>query len=234
MGMIYDEFAMKRIGGLRRQIENNEQEPGRDGLTPVQELQACRQELYAQTRTVARLVQQELRPALAAAGIPIRDMAELTAREFAGVVRLQVSADMPEELQHWLATQLNADPLDSQPTDGLLGLADLMKLPVDGHPELRDPPHEPVTHPRLRYLDSSDTSAIFAEICRADILVHLPYHSFDTSILRFLQSAVADPSVLAIKPTIYRTSSQSPNHSGPDGGGAPRQAGGGGDHRAFR
>jgi polyphosphate kinase len=85
-----------------------------------------------------------------------------------------------------------------------------MELPVAGHAEQRDPPHSPVTHPRLRGLDQADPGAIFDEIRRGDILVHLPYHSFDTSILRFIQSAAADPAVLAIKLTIYRTSRRSP------------------------
>ena len=136
--------------------------------------------------------------------------AELTARKYAGVVRLEVSADMPAGLRGWLATQLDADPADVIATPGLLSLGDLMELPVEGHAEQRDPPHEPVTHPRLRNLDPADPSAIFGEIRRGDILVHLPYHSFDTSILRFLQSAAADPAVLAIKLTIYRTGRRSP------------------------
>ncbi len=55
-----------------------------------------------------------------------------------------------------------------------------------------------------------DPAAFFAEIRRGDLLVHLPYQSFDTSILRLLESAAVDPHVLAIKLTIYRTSSQSP------------------------
>jgi polyphosphate kinase len=347
MGMIYDEFAMKRIGGLRRQVQNGDQTPGPDGLTPLQELTVCRAELRAQESLVARLVEEELRPALLAVGIPIRDVAaldpsqrdhlaryfadavepiltplaadaahpfpfisnlglnlavqvtepdrhrsrfvrikvptnrprwvplperagwvpleqviaanlevlfpkatgltcsffrvtrgakddpwtdlvgdedpdlspgaligmvtaELTARKYAGVVRLEVSADMPEELQHWLAAQLGAGPEDILVTQGLLSLCDLMRLPVEGFAELREPPHEPVTHPRLRQLDRSDTAAIFEEIRRGDILIHLPYHSFDSSILHFLQSAAADPKVLAIKLTIYRTSSNSP------------------------
>ena len=85
-----------------------------------------------------------------------------------------------------------------------------MDLPVEGHAELRDAPYEPVTHPRLRALDHTDPAAVFDEIRRGDILVHLPYHSFDTSILRFLQSATVDPAVLAIKLTIYRTGRRSP------------------------
>jgi len=135
---------------------------------------------------------------------------ELTARKFAGVTRLQVSADMPKKLQRWIAEQLKADLKDLQPVKGLLSLTDLMKFQVEGYPELRDPPHEPVTHPRLRQLDAHDSADIFDEICRGDILFHHPYHSFDSSILHFLQCAAVDPQVLAIKLTIYRTSSQSP------------------------
>ena len=136
--------------------------------------------------------------------------AELTARKYAGVVRLEVSADMPVGLRGWLATQLDAGPADVIATPGLLSLGDLMELPVEGHAGQRDPPHEPVTHPRLRNLDRADPSAVFDEIRRGDILVHLPYHSFDTSILRFLQSAAVDPAVLAVKLTIYRTGRRSP------------------------
>ncbi len=135
---------------------------------------------------------------------------DLTARKFAGVVRLQVSSKMPKKLQRWLARQLNADMEDLEQTDGLLGLVDLTKFQVDGRPELRDPPHEPVSHPRLRSINPDNPSEIFEEIRRGDILLHHPYYSFDSSILRFLQCAAVDPHVLAIKITIYRTSSQSP------------------------
>ena len=90
--------------------------------------------------------------------------AELTARKYAGVVRLEVSADMPVDLRGWLATQLGADPADVIATPGLLSLGDLMELPVEGHAGQRDPPHEPVTHPRLRNLDRTDPAAIFDEI----------------------------------------------------------------------
>ena len=136
--------------------------------------------------------------------------AELSARTFAGVVRLQVSADMPADLKEWLTEQLEADPADVIVWSSFMGLTDLVKLQPDGYPELRDPPHKPMTHPRLKKMDNRDTGAIFKEIRRGNILLHLPYHNFDTSVLRFLQSAARDPKVLAIKLTIYRTSSQSP------------------------
>ena len=352
MGMLYDEFAMKRMGGLKRKIEKRKKKKKEklspEGLSAEDELQACRDELHKQARLVSRLFSNELRPALAAAGIPILEYTELnkqqqeqmqhyflesvepiltplavdvshpfpfisnlglnlavevkeskkkrnrfvrikvppnrprwvplpdsagfvpleqviasnlrllfpkavgldcyffrvtrvakddpwertyledpeaeltpgrligmvteelTARKFAGVTRLQISADMPKKLQRWIAEQLKADLKDLQPVKGLLSLADLMKFQVEGYPQLRDPPHEPVIHPRLRHLDAHDSADIFDEIRRGDILFHHPYHSFDSSILHFLQCAAVDPQVLAIKLTIYRTSTQSP------------------------
>ncbi len=135
---------------------------------------------------------------------------ELTARKFSGVVRLQVSKEMPKRLQHWIAKQLKADIKDLESTEGLLGLADLMKFQVNGYPELRDPPHEPVSHPRLRRVDPDNPAEIFNEIRRGDILLHHPYQSFDGSTLHFLRCAAIDPQVLAIKLTVYRTNSDSP------------------------
>lgn len=135
---------------------------------------------------------------------------ELTARKFSGVVRLQVSKEMPKKLQHWIAKQLKADIKDVESTEGLLGLADLMKFQVNGYQELRDPPHEPVNHPRLRAMDPDNPAEIFKEIRRGDILLHHPYHSFDSATLHFLKCAAIDPQVLAIKLTVYRTNSHSP------------------------
>ncbi|RPH47377.1 MAG: polyphosphate kinase 1, partial [Desulfobacteraceae bacterium] len=135
---------------------------------------------------------------------------DLTSRKFAGVVRLQISSEMPKKLQSWLAKQLKADIEDIEPTDGILGLVDLTKFTVDGYHELRDPPHEPVTHHRLRILNPDNTAEIFSEIGKGDILLHHPYQSFDTSTLHFLKCAAVDPNVLAIKLTIYRTSKESP------------------------
>ncbi len=348
MGMIYDEFAMKRMGGLKRKLKKGKTKPSRDGLTPAEQLHTCRKELRRQAKLVSRLVNHELLPALVQAGIPILDYPdltrkqrrrmetyfreavepiltplavdvshpfpfisnlglnlavavkekkkkrhrfvrikvpanrprwvplpgnrgfvpleqviacnlhlmfpqaadlahhffrvtrvgkddpweqtrggdceedltpgfllsmvtnELTARKFAGVVRLEVSDSMPAPMAEWIAEQLQAHPSDVERIEGIMGLSDLMNFRVAGHDELRDPPHKPVTHPRFRNIDRRRTRDIFAEIRRADILLHHPYHSFDSSVLHFLQCAAMDPRVLAIKLTIYRTSSESP------------------------
>jgi polyphosphate kinase len=348
MGMLYDEFSMKRIGGMRRRIDKKSTSISSDGLTPQQELDASRSELRRQSERLCSLIEDDLRPALNKAGIPLLDYAqlddeqrlhmqqyfresvepiltplavdvghpfpfisnlglnlgilvrdhgrkkpqfvrikvppnrprwvpvpgggfvpleqvignnleemfstgkqidyfqfrvtrgakdnpwdripvteeepdllpgsiigmvtaELRARKFAGVVRLQLSEDAPESMRTWLTKQLNAHPADVMNWKGLMNLTDLVKLQPDGFPELRDPVHSPVTHPRLRHLHTKkQRDAIFREIQRGDFLVHLPYHNFDTSILRLLQSAAKDSKVLAIKISIYRTSSQSP------------------------
>ena len=77
MGMIYDEFAMKRLGGLFRKVAAGECRRGPDGLTPAEELEACRAELRSQQELVAGLVEQQLRPALRDLGIPILDVGDL-------------------------------------------------------------------------------------------------------------------------------------------------------------
>ena len=347
LGMIYDEFAMKRIGGLCGQLEEKGRHTSADGMTPKQELRLCREELNRQVDILGRLVAEDLRPRLAEAGIPLLDYgdldddqaasvdafflesvepiltplsvdvghpfpflsnlslslavtqsrpgkrkwrfirikvppnrsrwvpvpgggcvpleqviarhlprllpdggdwscdvfrvtrgakddpwdrlpievalepldpgsligmvsAELTARRFAGVVRLQVSADMPVPVRRWIAEQLGTDPDETIVAEGLVGISDLLALDVEAPAELRDPPHVPVTHPRLRRLDADDPAAIFDEIRAGDVLLHHPYQDFDTSVLRFLESSARDPQVLAIKLTIYRTSRDSP------------------------
>ncbi len=135
---------------------------------------------------------------------------ELKARRFAGVVRLQVGPAMPEELLGWLTTQLRAHHEDVYRSNELLGLADLLRFEVPDREDLRYPTHLPVTPARLLAIDPTSSAAIFDEIARGDILLHHPYHSFDTSVLRLLESAAVDPAVLAIKLTIYRTSGDSP------------------------
>lgn len=135
---------------------------------------------------------------------------ELKARRFAGVVRVEVDAGAPKRLRKWLAQQLEVRTDEVYPTATFLGLAHLAKINGATRSDLRFPVHTPVTHPRLRNLDADDPSAIFDEIRRGDLLLHHPYHSFDTSVLRFIESAAADPDVLGIKLTIYRTSGDSP------------------------
>lgn len=136
--------------------------------------------------------------------------AELNFRKFAGIVLLEIDESMPDDLQAWLVEQLEIDDSQVMKIRGMLGYGDLLELKIEGRKDLRDAPHIPVHHSRLKNIQPMDSESFFDEIKRKDILVHLPYHDFDTSILRLLQQAATDPKVLAIKLTIYRTSTQSP------------------------
>jgi polyphosphate kinase len=135
---------------------------------------------------------------------------ELRARRFAGVIRLQVDPTMPERLRSWLGEQLEIEADDIYETAHPLSIKELNDLKVIGFSQLRFPSHKPVIHPRLYSPMGDEHSLIFDQIKKGDILLHHPYHSFTTSVLRFLQEAAADPTVLAIKLTIYRTSENSP------------------------
>jgi polyphosphate kinase len=348
MGMIFDEFVMKRMGGLHQKIKQTPGQPGYDGLNPCEELELCWEELKQQTTILGNLIEDVLKPLLAAEGIHFRTYdsvtaddkeflqqyfkssvlpiltplavdaahpfpfisnlsfniaivitnvdqrqrfvrlkvpanrnrwvelpdnrgiialeeiivnnlqllfpneesfetyyfrvtraakdnpwdrllhderhtdalepgsiigmvtAELNYRKFAGIVRLEVSDGIPEALCYWLVEQLRIDRSQVMMTRGLIGCADLLGLKIEVRKDHRDLPHVPVSHPRLRKISPDDFEGFFKEIRKKDVLIHLPYHSFDNSVLRLIQHAAADPSVLAIKLTIYRTSSQSP------------------------
>jgi len=135
---------------------------------------------------------------------------ELRRRRFGEVVRLEVAAGMNPKLREQLVDALRLEAREAYDIDGLLDLADLGDLvDASGHPELRYEPWTPVTQPRLQG-EEDEPVDIFAAIRQGDILVHHPYDSFPTSVERFVVQAVADPDVLAIKQTVYRTSDDSP------------------------
>jgi polyphosphate kinase len=133
--------------------------------------------------------------------------AELRRRRFGEAVRVEVQAGMEPSLRARLTEALGVEERQVYDVPGIIDLNDLwqiVKLP--GYAELRDPPWSPVTQPRLQ----GDELDMFAEIRRGDILVHHPYDSFKTSVERFVEQAVSDPDVLAIKMTVYRTSDDTP------------------------
>ncbi len=136
---------------------------------------------------------------------------ELRRRRFGEVVRLEVEAGMDRRLRSQLVAAMGLEEREAYEVNGLLDLTDLWDVyDVKGlAPELREPPHTPVTRPRLVGEDGRDAD-IFAAMREADVLVHHPYDSFNTSVERFVRQAVADPDVLAIKQTVYRTSADSP------------------------
>jgi polyphosphate kinase len=135
---------------------------------------------------------------------------ELRRRRFGEVVRLEVAAGMSEALREPLLRALELDDADVYEIEGLIDLKDLwgiVRLP--GHEDLRHEPWTPVTPPRLQPSED-EAPDVMGAMRRGDILVHHPYDSFTTSVERFVEQAVADPDVLAIKQTVYRTSDDSP------------------------
>jgi polyphosphate kinase len=135
---------------------------------------------------------------------------EIRRRRFGEVVRLEIAAGMNSKLRQQLIDALRLEDREVYDVDGLIDLADLTDVAdVPGHAELRYPPWTPVTQPRLQGEDEEQVN-MFAAIRQGDVLVHHPYESFNTSVERFVEQAVADPDVLAIKQTVYRTSDDSP------------------------
>jgi polyphosphate kinase len=135
---------------------------------------------------------------------------ELRRRRFGEVVRLEVAPGMNPKLREQLIDALRLEDREVYDVDGLIDLADIDAIAdLPGHAELRYPPWGPVTQPRLQGEDDEQVD-MFAAIRQRDILVHHPYDSFATSVERFVEQAVADPDVLAIKHTVYRTSDDSP------------------------
>jgi polyphosphate kinase len=135
---------------------------------------------------------------------------ELRRRRFGEVVRLEVHRGMDKRLLEPLVSALGIDEGQVYEVDGLLDLADLWDVyGLSGFGELRDPPFSGVTQPRLMG-DNGHEPDMFGVIREGDVLVHHPYDSFATSVERFVNQAVVDPDVLAIKQTVYRTSADSP------------------------
>jgi polyphosphate kinase len=137
---------------------------------------------------------------------------ELRRRRFGEVVRLEVGAAMDPALRTRLIEWLNVDEIQVYDVDGMLDLGDLWEIAgLDGHSEIRQTPWTPLTHPAFvpGPGDHDDQPDVFAPMRTRDVLVHYPYHSFSTSVERFVKQAVDDPNVLAIKMTVYRTSDDS-------------------------
>ncbi|MDQ3934831.1 MAG: polyphosphate kinase 1 [Actinomycetota bacterium] len=134
---------------------------------------------------------------------------ELRRRRFGEVVRLQVADTMEDHLREKLVGWLKLEERQVYDVAGMLDLTDLWELhALDGHSDLRDPPHAPVT-PQAFAAEEGEKADVFAAMRSGDVLIHQPYDSFTASVVRFVEQAVEDPDVLAIKLTVYRTDDES-------------------------
>lgn len=133
---------------------------------------------------------------------------ELARRRFGPPVRLEISGDMSDHMMGLLLRELDVDPGDVVQLPGPLDLSALWQVYAVDRPALKDPPFVPATNPA--FAERETPKSIFATLRDGDVLVHHPYESFSTSVQRFIEQAAADPHVLAIKQTLYRTSGDSP------------------------
>ncbi len=125
-------------------------------------------------------------------------------------VRLEVADDIDPDLLELLVRELGVRDREVFPLPAPLDLRGLESLTRIDREDLSFPPFLPKTHPDLRLADTSAPADLFAALRRRDVLLHHPYDSFATSVQRFIEQAAADPAVLAVKQTLYRTSGDSP------------------------
>ncbi|BBZ45088.1 polyphosphate kinase [Mycobacterium parmense] len=133
---------------------------------------------------------------------------ELARRRFGSPVRLEIADDMTESMLELLLRELDVHPGDVIEVPGLLDLSSLWQIYGIDRPALKDRAFVPATSPA--FVDRETPRSIFATLREGDVLLHHPYESFSTSVQRFIEQAAADPNVLAIKQTLYRTSGDSP------------------------
>ncbi len=173
-----------------------------DALFPGMEIVEC--DVFRVTRDADLEVSDDAADLLQA----VED--ELRRRRFGEIVRVEIGAACPRRLRAELTELLGVAEDEVYAVDGLLDMGALWEIVgLQGHPELREEPIVGSTHQRLA-AHEGERPDVFGAMREGDLLVHHPYDSFATSVERFVQQAVADPNVLAIKQTVYRTSDDSP------------------------
>jgi len=132
---------------------------------------------------------------------------ELRRRRFGRSVRLEVDEDVSGEILDLLVRELDLDPEDVYLCSGPLDLGGLWSVHSIDRPDLKDEPWVPITQARLVGDTPNESVDMFSVIRDGDLLLHHPYESFSSSVEEFIRQASRDPQVLAIKLTLYRTSS---------------------------
>ena len=135
---------------------------------------------------------------------------ELLRRRFGPPVRLEIAADSDEHVRDLLVRELGVSRAEVYELPKPLDLRGLNVVADADRHDLHFPKYVPKTHRHLSEVESAKPSDVLAAIRGRDILLHHPYDSFSTSVQEFLEQAAADPRVLAIKQTLYRTSGDSP------------------------
>src|SRR5436190_696706 len=135
---------------------------------------------------------------------------ELLRRRFGPPVRLEVEESITEGVLDLLVSELGVSREEVFRLPGPLDLRGLHGIADQNREELKYPAFVPTTHPLLAEVESAAPVDVFKATRRHDVLLHHPYDSFATSVQRFIEQAAADPHVLAIKQTLYRTSGDSP------------------------
>ena len=135
---------------------------------------------------------------------------ELTRRRFGPPVRLEVDKVINPEVLNELMDELQIEPHDVIKYDSPLDLRSLNQIADLDLPHLKYKPFRSDTAPELRDVDLDSTDSYFAALRKGEILLHHPYQSFTSSVVKLLENAAQDPHVLAIKQTLYRTSGDSP------------------------
>lgn len=125
-------------------------------------------------------------------------------------VRLEVEDSIQDDLLDMLADELDVSSKEIFKLPAPLDLTALFRLAAVDRDDLKYPNFLPMTHPDLAPVETSSEADLFKAIRRQDVLLHHPYDSFATSVQRLVEQAAADPHVLAIKQTLYRTSGDSP------------------------
>ena len=206
-----DRRRLQALLPIPQQIDRFVRLPGEARFLPLEELLLLHlNSLFPGSRDPGQCAFRVLRDS----DLEVEDEAEDLVREFetalkrrrrGQVVRLKITAGAPETLRSLIMDELHVTPDEVVEVRGVLGIADLKELVLSSRSDLLWPSFTPRVPERVQDHDGD----MFAAIRQKDMLLHHPYETFDM-VIRFLNQAAADPNVLAIKQTLYRTSKDSP------------------------